>query len=205
MTIFLNTVVSPRMSKQQQNLKLKVLESNFITTQTLSYTNFSRILEIPCEPCIFVEEKLIKRMPGEDVTFKVKFNGVPRPEIKWTVDGRIILPTDRVTATVQDEYAVLQIRKLVPEDQNIYTICVQNDHGTVEDTVELNVMCKLRHFSIKIGYNMSFTAVPSRPNRPECADISSDYFTVFWKAPNDNGQSEITEYILEYRKTDENS
>lgn len=81
-------------------------------------------------------------MPGDEATFKVKFTGVPRPEIKWKVDGRVIIPSDRVTATVQDEYAVLRIHKIVPEDQNKYTICVQNDHGTVEEIVELKVMCK---------------------------------------------------------------
>lgn len=41
---------------------------------------------------------------------------------------------------------------------------------------------------------------PSAPGAPEPLDITNDSLTLFWKAPEDDGNSEIIEYILEYHE-----
>lgn len=42
---------------------------------------------------------------------------------------------------------------------------------------------------------------PSSPGKPEPLEVGSDSLTLFWKAPEDDGNDEIIQYILEYRET----
>lgn len=44
---------------------------------------------------------------------------------------------------------------------------------------------------------------PSKPGSPEPVEITDDSITLFWKPPENDGNSEITEYILEYKQTKE--
>lgn len=41
---------------------------------------------------------------------------------------------------------------------------------------------------------------PSKPSKPEPADIANDSLTIYWKPPSDDGQSEIIEYIVQYKE-----
>lgn len=45
-----------------------------------------------------------------------------------------------------------------------------------------------------------FTEQPAAPEAPEATRITDDSITLFWKSPEDNGNSTITEYILEYQE-----
>lgn len=47
----------------------------------------------------------------------------------------------------------------------------------------------------------SISEQPSRPGKPEPVDVTDDSVTLFWKAPEDDGNSEIIEYYLEYQET----
>lgn len=47
---------------------------------------------------------------------------------------------------------------------------------------------------------MTFTEQPSKPGSPEPVEITDDSITLFWKKPDDDGNSEIIEYILEYKE-----
>lgn len=42
---------------------------------------------------------------------------------------------------------------------------------------------------------------PTAPGKPEPLEVANDSLTLFWKAPEDDGNDEIIEYILEYRET----
>jgi Fibronectin type III domain/Immunoglobulin I-set domain len=44
---------------------------------------------------------------------------------------------------------------------------------------------------------------PSKPGTPEAVEVTDDSITLFWKAPDDDGNSEIIEYIIEYQETKE--
>lgn len=41
---------------------------------------------------------------------------------------------------------------------------------------------------------------PSAPGTPQSLEITHDSLTLYWKQPQDNGQSDIIEYILEYKE-----
>lgn len=42
---------------------------------------------------------------------------------------------------------------------------------------------------------------PSAPGKPEPLEVDSDSLTLFWKAPDDDGNDAIIEYILEYKES----
>lgn len=46
---------------------------------------------------------------------------------------------------------------------------------------------------------------PTSPSKPEAADVSSDFLTIYWKPPSDDGHSDIIEYVLEFRTKEEES
>lgn len=46
----------------------------------------------------------------------------------------------------------------------------------------------------------SISEPPSAPGKPEPLEVASDSLTLFWKAPEDDGNDEIIEYILEYKE-----
>lgn len=86
---------------------------------------------------------MLKVLPGQDAIFRVKIGGTPHPEAEWFVDGTLIKPTKNRKSTTENEFASLTIRKVVPEDENIYTIVVRNDHGEVREEVSLVVISKI--------------------------------------------------------------
>lgn len=45
--------------------------------------------------------------------------------------------------------------------------------------------------------------VPSQPGTPDVAEVTDDHITLFWKAPQSDGLSPITNYKLEYHDKDE--
>lgn len=48
-----------------------------------------------------------------------------------------------------------------------------------------------------------FLEQPSKPGSPEPVEVTDDSITLFWKAPEDDGNCEITEYLLEYHEIKE--
>lgn len=51
--------------------------------------------------------------------------------------------------------------------------------------------------------NFSFIETPSKPGTPEPVDITNDTVTLFWKTPDNDGNSVVLEYILEYQEKSE--
>lgn len=54
---------------------------------------------------------------------------------------------------------------------------------------------------VKITSKLFFAEPPSAPGKPEPLEVESDSLTIFWKAPEDDGNDEIIEYILEYKES----
>uniref|UniRef100_A0A182MBM1 Titin-like n=1 Tax=Anopheles culicifacies TaxID=139723 RepID=A0A182MBM1_9DIPT len=119
----------------------------------------------------------------EDVTFSVKFNATPKPEAEWRVNKRVIIPSAKFVSTVTEETASLTIKRAAEVDAGEFTLKLFNECGDA---------------------NASFTLVikkqPGAPEAPEATLITDDSITLFWKAPSDDGNSPITQYVLEYQE-----
>lgn len=155
-----------------------------------------------------MEERILKRLPGEDATFKIKISGTPKPSVEWNINGTVLVPNDRLIPQVENEFATLTLRKIVPEDGNNFVIRIQNEHGTVEETVSLIVISKkiIPAFNIisdcKVLPSFCFVEPPSPPKKPESVAASTDSLTIYWKPPTDDGDGEIIDYTLEFKTKD---
>lgn len=143
---------------------------------------------IKTAPVISLDDlnKVYKVKKDDDVTFIVKFTATPKPDDEWTVSEKVLKKSDRITPRIDEHSASLTIKKIVETDAGEYTIRLKNVVGEVET-------------SLKVIYMKQ----PSQPGVPEPVEITDDSITLFWKSPDDIGNSEIIEYILEYQETKE--
>lgn len=138
------------------------------------------VVESP--PKISVESpKKYKVKKGHDVDMTVRFSAAPKPTDEWTVDGRVVTKSKRVTKTIDEASATLTIKKVQEDDVGDYTLKLINTHG--EATTEIKLI---------IGRE------PGRPEGPLIVkNIRQDNLTIEWKPPMDDGGYEVTEYIIE--------
>lgn len=133
-------------------------------------------------------DKTYKVRQEEDVTFVVKFNAYPLPDFEWSCNGKALQKTKRFEPKITDQSASLTIKRCIEDDAGDYSLKLINSIGEAETSLKL-----------------IFMNVPSRPGSPAPVEITDDTITLFWKAPEDNGNSEITEYVLEYKILKEKS
>lgn len=90
----------------------------------------------------------MKLVEGEDASFTLKITGTPTPAITWTVNGKALIPSKRVSFTIENGYATLNIKKVITDDENSYTIRVVNDHGEDQETVSLTIISMFNYIII---------------------------------------------------------
>lgn len=116
----------------------------------------------------------------------------------------MVKKSPRVAKTSDDQSASLTIKKVVDEDVGEYTVKVKNPSGEAEANLTLVIMSKLTKLFFCVcfdnAFNFSFTEKPSAPGAPEPLEVTNDSLTLFWKAPEDDGNSPIIEYIIEYQE-----
>uniref|UniRef100_A0A1B0CIW0 Titin n=1 Tax=Lutzomyia longipalpis TaxID=7200 RepID=A0A1B0CIW0_LUTLO len=149
----------------------------------LKTTSKLRVQELPKLPTVTLDQKAYKVRKEDSVTFNVKISGTPKPTVEWYTSGTVVKKSPRIFKEFDEESASLTIKKVVEQDAGDYTVRVKNPCGEVEATVHLTI-----------------TRPPSRPGAPEPVAVASDSLTLYWKVPEDDGDAEITEYILEYHE-----
>ena len=208
--------------------KLKVESKCFLESNHLHSIYFSlkifltkmglylSVIETP--PKINIDSpKLYKVKKGEDVEINVKFSASPMPTEEWTVNGRVVSKTKRIIPTIQEESATLTIKKIEEKDIGDYTLKLVNSHGEAEIDIKVVIVRKYR---LKVISTLSekievvnkyyiiyfeFVEAPSPPGKPEPSEVTDDTITLHWKEPESDGNSPITEYILEYHDREESS
>ncbi|KFB36534.1 hypothetical protein ZHAS_00003679 [Anopheles sinensis] len=139
---------------------------------------------IKVAPTIFEDgPKTFTIRKDEDITFNVKFNATPKPEAEWRVNKRVIIPSAKFIATVTEETASLTIKRAAEVDAGEFTLKLTNECGDASTSFTLIIKKQ-----------------PGAPDAPEATLITDDSITLFWKAPSDDGNSPITEYVLEYEE-----
>lgn len=152
------------------------------------------------------KDKIYKVCENEDVTFTIKMSGVPTPEAEWYNSKTILLPSPKCEQTFDEQSAMLTIKKVSNEDAGSYTIKLRNECGEAEANLTLIIMRKRHRTHHRIANNNNnnnnfpFLGKPSAPGAPEPVEITHDSVTLFWKQPEDDGNSEIIEYHLEYQE-----
>ncbi|XP_015783235.1 titin isoform X1 [Tetranychus urticae] len=88
-------------------------------------------------PQVLQKPRNSKLVEGSDVTFQAQVSGNPPPKIYWFKDGRVLLPSQRVSIRFQDNLAILQITDATPEDAGYYTMLAENRNGRVASSCHL--------------------------------------------------------------------
>ena len=71
--------------------------------------------------------------PGHDIILQVRFEGTPRPSIKWTKDGnKLFKNKHRIRINEGETSSELRISGAVSSDAGTYQISLKNDAGKVE-------------------------------------------------------------------------
>lgn len=120
---------------------------------------------------------------GQTIKIIGKVKGRPDPDITWSKDGRILTKDKRVEIIHEFPHIELQMKTATRADHGKYLISAKNSSGHAQASAIVNVL--------------------DRPG--PCQNLKISYVTkescmVSWENPEDNGGSEITNYIVEYRK-----
>ncbi|XP_055059631.2 myosin-binding protein C, cardiac-type [Misgurnus anguillicaudatus] len=140
------------------------------------------IREIMQRPKIWVPRNLrqtIIRKVGETVNLVIPFQGKPRPKVTWTKDGEPLDPK-QVSVRNSDTDTIFFIRRSERKDSGKYDLQVQIEN--VED---------------KASVNIQIVDLPGPPQNLKLADIWGFNVALEWKPPKDNGNCDITGYIIQ--------
>jgi len=118
---------------------------------------------------------------GSNLTLKVKVQGEPITDKVWLWGKREIKPSGSVVIENNDYSSKLTILSLERADTGTFYFRAENVHGMAEEPVEVTV-----------------TVPPNKPKGPmHIDDIVAEGCTASWSAPEDDGGSPITHYIVE--------
>ncbi|XP_025833492.1 twitchin isoform X4 [Agrilus planipennis] len=113
----------------------------------------------------------------------IDFIGEPTPDVTWTVDGKSLTPDSRTTVTSIGHHTVVHTVNAKRTDSGVYKLHLKNSSGTDEGSFQVIVLDR-----------------PGPPQGPlEYEEVTAQSVTLSWKAPKDNGGSEITGYVIEKR------
>ena len=77
--------------------------------------------------------------PGATATFKCKYDGNPRPDVKWYKGSKQIKDADRYILTNKSQVATLEIDDVNASDDGEYRVLVTNEYGDAEHSFNLSV------------------------------------------------------------------
>jgi len=123
----------------------------------------------------------IRVSKGQNITLSAKVQGEPVPFKAWFY-GRIEIKACPSVEMIEKENSIkLVMMGARRDDTGIYTLKADNDHGQDQADVEVVVMVE-----------------PSKPRGPmKMNDITADGCLAEWSAPEDDGGTPITQYIIE--------
>lgn len=118
---------------------------------------------------------------GENLVLKVKVQGEPITEKAWFWGKREIKSSGSVNIENSDYASKITVFCLERADTGTFTFKAENDHGSAEAGIEVTVMVP-----------------PQKPKGPmRIDDVHAEGCTASWSAPDDDGGSPITHYIVE--------
>uniref|UniRef100_A0A4W5NER3 Myosin binding protein C3 n=1 Tax=Hucho hucho TaxID=62062 RepID=A0A4W5NER3_9TELE len=140
------------------------------------------IREIMQKPKIWIprnlRQTLIKKVE-ETINLVIPFQGKPRPVITWSKDGEPLNPK-QVSVRNSDTDTILFIRKSERKDSGKYEVKLQIEN--VEDTASISIQ---------------IVDLPGSPEKLKIMDVWGFNVALEWKPPKDNGNCEITGYMVQ--------
>lgn len=124
---------------------------------------------------------------GGVVRLSVPIKGKPHPICKWSKDGGAVSATSMIAYT--EDVSELVIKGAERRDSGVYDLLLENKVGKKKAQIKVKVIGR-----------------PSSPEGPMLfEEIQANSVKVSWKAPMDDGGSEILGYIVERREAARNA
>ncbi|KAK0094450.1 hypothetical protein PV326_010858, partial [Microctonus aethiopoides] len=103
--------------------------------------NVNQLLKEPSKPKLGSESKQSEVNAGGSAMLDLQVKGFPKPDIKWSKDGKEIIAGGRIKYLWEDEESLsLVIKNVTVEDSGTYTIRAKNELG--EDTTYIELIVK---------------------------------------------------------------
>ena len=137
------------------------------------------------KPSIEYEQKfkgLIQVKGGNSLIINTNLKGEPAPSVTWTLDGTPLVANNKVSMETGVDYSTLTIRNTDGRDSGNYKITASNHAGSDSAEFEVRVIDK-----------------PSAPRDLGVTKTHKDYISLAWEAPEKDGGSEVTGYVIEKR------
>lgn len=132
-----------------------------------------------------ITNQLITCLTGNTFTIDVPISGRPAPAVSWKLEEMRLKNSDRVTIKVAKDRTTISVKEAMRGDGGKYYLALENVAGTKTFTVEVNVIGR-----------------PSPPTGPiEISSITSESCVINWEPPEDDGGTDITNYIVEKRES----
>uniref|UniRef100_A0A4W6C8S9 Uncharacterized protein n=1 Tax=Lates calcarifer TaxID=8187 RepID=A0A4W6C8S9_LATCA len=124
---------------------------------------------------------------GGVVRLSLPIKGKPHPTCKWSKDGGAVSTMAMIAST--EDASELVIKGAERNDSGVYELLLENKVGKKKAQIKVKVIGR-----------------PSAPEGPMVfEEIQANSVKVSWKAPTDDGGSEILGYIVERREATRNA
>uniref|UniRef100_A0A7N8Y5C1 Titin n=1 Tax=Mastacembelus armatus TaxID=205130 RepID=A0A7N8Y5C1_9TELE len=132
-----------------------------------------------------ITNQLVTCRSGSTFTIDIPISGRPAPKVTWKLEEMRLKSSDRVSIKVTKDRTSISVKESMRGDGGKYYLTLENVAGTKTFTIDVNVIGK-----------------PSPPARPiKISSITSESCTVSWQPPEDDGGTDITNYIVEKRES----
>ncbi|CAG5100186.1 Similar to Unc-89: Obscurin (Drosophila melanogaster), partial [Cotesia congregata] len=103
--------------------------------------NVKQLMKDPCKPKLGSEARQSEVSAGGSAMLDLQVKGFPKPDIKWSKDGKEIIAGGRIKYLWEDEESLsLVIKNVTVEDAGTYTVIAKNNLG--EDTTYIELIVK---------------------------------------------------------------
>ncbi|XP_063845129.1 roundabout homolog 2-like isoform X2 [Scylla paramamosain] len=158
------------------------------------------LLDVPAPtlhppPVIALRPRNVTVTPGGAAVLVCRAEGDPVPRVTWGRDGSA-LPEDDPRIIVLDS-GTLQIDATTEEDAGQYSCSASSSAGTTSAHAFLQVVPPDSPAAAHVTPSPDPKDLPSAPSAPVLRARNATSLTVAWGAPDQEGGSAITSYILE--------
>uniref|UniRef100_A0A8D8TG74 Muscle M-line assembly protein unc-89 n=1 Tax=Cacopsylla melanoneura TaxID=428564 RepID=A0A8D8TG74_9HEMI len=143
---------------EKANLKDSGTYSVTATNEQSTITDFTRVTVHAPPVFLRTMTKTTDCNVGDTITYQIKVEGDPLPEVKWMKDGvPLQIDEQHLKVTADGQVHSLIVNKVKREDTGKYSALISNEHGSSQDDGRMNVRCaplftqKLEDFSALEG------------------------------------------------------
>uniref|UniRef100_H2YLF1 Titin n=1 Tax=Ciona savignyi TaxID=51511 RepID=H2YLF1_CIOSA len=146
-----------------------------------------RVLDTPGQPADLssIPGRIINMREGGNIRLDIPFFGKPSPLIKWSKDRIPLKQGERLVYERTRDTAILMIKDIKKVDAGQYILHLESAAGRKEAQFTLNVYGNPGKIKGLI----------------EFPDITANSIVLKWTPPENNGGSDITNYIIEKKET----